>query len=298
MRVRSRPRSFIRIATLQAWGPRATSLLFAFAALTLFMMSFASPNNMRTLRTGAADTFAPVLAIVNYPIEQTASYVRAATGIAQLQDENARLLQENARLREWYHAAMQLKTDNQSLQKLLKVQIEPQHTFITARIIADSDTAFVRSVLVMAGTENGIDTAQAVLGGEGLMGRVVEAGKKSSRVLLLTDMNARVPVFVGAENVRAMLAGNNTDTPEIIHLPPQTALKAGDRVTTSGHGGLYPHGLPVGEVMASESGMLRVRLYADIDRTDYVRVVKRTDDPNLRIAPAVVEALPAPVSVD
>lgn len=285
MRVRSRPRSLIRIATLQAWGPRATSMFFALAALVLFVMSFASPNNMRLLRTGAADMFAPVLSVVNYPIEQAASYIRAVTGIAELQNENARLLQENARLREWYHAAMQLKNDNESLQKLLKVQIEPQHTFITARIIADSDTAFVRSVLVMAGSENGVDETQAVLGGEGLMGRVVEAGKKSSRVLLLTDMNARVPVFVGNENIRAMLAGNNTDTPEIIHLPPQTTIKAGDRVTTSGHGGLYPHGIPVGEVVATATGDLRVRLYSDIDRTNYVRVVKRTDDPNLRIAP-------------
>lgn len=285
MRTRSRPRSFIRIASLQAWGPRATSLLFAFCALILFMMSFTSPNNMRTLRTGAADTFAPVLAVINYPIEQAASYVRAVSGLAELQGENARLLQENARLREWYHAAMQLKNDNESLQKLLKVQIEPQHTFITAHIIADSDTAFVRSILVMAGTDNGVDTAQAVLGGEGLMGRVVEAGKKSSRILLLTDMNARVPVFVGNENIRAMLAGNNTDMPEIIHLPPQVQVKAGDRVTTSGHGGLYPHGIPVGEVVANEAGDLRVRLYSDIDRTNYVRVVKRTDDENLRMAP-------------
>ncbi len=290
MRVRSRPRSLIRIATLQAWGPRTTSLIFALIALALFMMSFASPNNMRSLRTGAADLFAPVLAVVNYPVEQAATYVRAVTGIAELQGENARLMQENARLKEWYHAAMQLKTDNQSLQKLLKVQIEPQHTFITARIIADSDTAFVRSVLVMAGSENGVTTDQAVLGGEGLMGRVVEAGRKSARVLLLTDMNARVPVFVGGENIRAMLAGNNTDNPEIIHLPPQTAIKAGDRVITSGHGGLYPYGLPVGEIVVADNGELRVRLYADIDRTTYVRVVKRTDDPNLRIAPVSAPA--------
>ncbi len=290
MRARSRPRSLIRIATLQGWGPRSTSLLFAAAALVLFTMSFASPNNMRTLRTGAADMFAPVLAVVNYPIEQASAYVRAVTGLAALQNENARLLQENERLREWYHAAMQLKTDNESLQKLLKVQIEPQHTFVSARIIADSDTAFVRSVLVMAGSENGIDNAQAVLGGEGLMGRVVEVGKKSSRVLLLTDMNARVPVSIGAENIRGMLAGNNTDMPEIIHLPPQVEIKAGDRVTTSGNGGLYPYGLPVGEVVATETGDLRVRLYADIDRATYVRVVKRTDDPNLRIAPVSAPA--------
>lgn len=286
MHIRSRPRSLIRIATLQAWGPKATSLFFAIAALILFTMSFTSPNNMRSLRTGAADMFAPVLAVVNYPIEQAVSYVRAVTGIAELQGENARLMQENARLREWYHAALQLKSDNESLQKLLKVQIEPQHSFITARIIADSDTAFVRSVLVMAGSDQGVDAAQAVLGGEGLMGRIVETGRRSAHVLLLTDMNARVPVFIGAENIRGMLAGNNTDQPELIHLPPQAQVKVGDRVVTSGHGGLYPHGLPVGEVIVAENGALMVGLYADIDRTTYVRIVKRTDDPNLRIAPA------------
>lgn len=286
MRVRSRPRSLIKIATLQAWGPKATSLIYAGMALLLFTMSFSSPNNMRTLRTGAADLFAPVLAVVNYPVEQASSYVRSITGLAELQAENARLLQENARLREWYHAAMQLRSDNESLQKLLKVQLEPQHTFITARIIADSDTAYVRSLLVMAGQESGVDETQAVLGGEGLIGRVVEAGQKTARILLLTDMNARVPVFVGSGSIRAMVAGNNTNHPRLIHLPPQVEVKAGDRVVTSGHGGLYPHGIPVGEVMASKDDELTVRLYADIDRTNYVRIVKRTDDPNLRMAPA------------
>lgn len=292
MRVRSRPRSLIRIATLQAWGPRATSMIFAGVALILFTMSFASPNNMRTIRTGAADLFAPVLSVVNYPVEQATNYVRSITGLAELQAENSRLLQENARLREWYHAAMQLKSDNESLQKLLKVQLEPQHSFITARIIADSDTAYVRSLLVMAGRENGVDDSQSVMGGEGLIGRVVETGEKTARVLLLTDMNARVPVFVGSGNIRAMVAGNNTDTPLLIHLPPQVDVKAGDRIVTSGHGGLYPHGIPVGEVMVSEDGHKLVKLYADIDRINYVRVVKRTDDPNLRMAPV------SPVAAD
>ncbi len=288
MRSRSRARSSIRAGVLPGWGPRGTTLLFALAALFLFTFSAINPSGLRGVRTGLTDLFAPVLAVVNYPFAMTAGYVRAVTGLAALQEENMRLQQENERLRTWYHTAMQLKTENDSLQKLLKLRLEPQNTFITARVVADSDSAFVRSVLVMAGKQQGAENAMAVLSGEGVMGRVVEAGNRTARVLLLTDINARIPVLVGGTQIHAVVAGNNTAVPDLVHLPPEAQVQEKDRVITSGDGGIYPYGLPVGEVIRDNDGVLRVKPYADIDNATYVRLVKRADDPNF--LPAALEA--------
>lgn len=267
------------------WGPRGASLFFLSFSFGLFVLSSVSQDNLQSVRTSVMDVFAPVLATVNAPIEGAASYVRAVTGIAQLQEENARLTAENIRLREWYQTAMQLQTRNQSLEAMLNVAADPQTGFVTARIVADSGNAYVRSMVVLAGENNRVQKGNPVLAPEGLVGRVIEAGEKASRVLLLTDMNSRIPVLVEGRNWRAILAGTNNGNPVLEHLPPQ-ALKemtAGLRVVTSGHGGLFPFGLPVGEIAKDDHGNWIVKPYADTDRMVFVRIIDKMEDPFLHL---------------
>jgi rod shape-determining protein MreC len=83
---------------------------------------------------------------------------------------------------------------------------------------------------------------------------VSEVGLRAARVLLVTDLNSRVPVLIENEHARAVLAGDNSARPGLLYVEPQTAVKIGDRVVTSGDGGLFPPGLPVGTVAAIEDG--------------------------------------------
>lgn len=267
------------------WGPRGASLFFLSFSFGLFVLSSVSQDNLQSVRTSVMDVFAPVLATVNAPIEGAASYVRAVTGIAQLQEENARLAAENVRLREWYQTAMQLQTRNQSLEAMLNVAADPQTGFVTARIVADSGNAYVRSMVVLAGENNRVAKGNPVLAPEGLVGRVIESGQKASRVLLLTDMNSRIPVLVEGRNWRAILAGTNNGMPVLEHLPPQAVkeMAAGLRVVTSGHGGLFPFGLPVGEIAKDDSGNWVVKPYADTDRMVFVRIIDKVEDPFLHL---------------
>jgi rod shape-determining protein MreC len=267
------------------WGQRLPSLVFIALAAGLFLLSAIRPDNMHSIRTGVADAFAPLLVTINKPIQTVADYARAVSGLATLQKDNARLRQENAKLREWYQRALVLQSENESLQTLLNIKLPPQESFVTARIIADSGSTYARTVLVLAGARDGIEKGQAVLGGDGLVGRIIEAGETTARVLLMTDINARVPVFVEGPNVRAIAAGNGSDTPALIHLPPDIVPPEGARVITSGHGGLFPYGLPVGTVMKDAQGQWAVRPATDIDRAIHVRIVNGNDDPNLHSAP-------------
>lgn len=244
-------------------------------------MSSLTPDRTQAIRTGATDVFTPVIAAVNRPMSAAATYVQTVTGIAELQAENARLQAENARLRDWYQAALQLQARNQSLEQMLNVVAEPRQKFITARVIADSRNTYVKTLLVLAGQRDGVERGQAVIATDGLIGRTVEVGQKSSRILLLTDINARVPVFIEGSQTRAILAGNNTDLPLLEHLPAEMEPEIGANVITSGHGGLFPFGLPVGKVVLNEHGRPAVELYADLNNLIYVRVVDRGDNPNL-----------------
>ncbi len=286
-RVKRHPRagSLSRLLPPIFWGPRLPSLIFIVLAALLFLFSAVRPDNMQSIRTGVADAFAPLLVTINKPIQTVADYVRAVSGLANLQEENGRLQKENAKLREWYQRALVLQSENASLQTLLNIKLPPQENFITARIIADSGSTYARTVLVLAGAANGVEKGQAVLGGDGLVGRIIEAGEKTARVLLMTDINARVPVFIEGANVRAIAAGNGSDTPAIIHLPPDIMPQEGARVITSGHGGLFPYGLPVGTAIKNAQGEWALKPAADIDRTIHVRIIDGSDDPNLHTAP-------------
>jgi rod shape-determining protein MreC len=172
---------------------------------------------------------------------------------------------------------------------MLRVAADPQAGFVTARIVADSGNAYVRSMLVMAGAKHNVVKGNPVLAAEGLVGRVIEAGDRAARVLLLTDMNSRIPVMVEGQGWRGILAGTNGELPLLEHLPPE-ALKdigPGMRVVTSGHGGLFPFGLPVGEVAKGEDGKWGVRPYAAVDRLVFVRIIDKIEDPFLQLgAPA------------
>src|SRR3546814_99565 len=150
---------------------------------------------------------------------------------------------------------------------------DPAIDYVTARVVGDPGGAFVRTVLINAGERNGVEKGQAAITGDGLAGRVAEVGQRSARILLLTDINSRVPVEAGTARDRAVLAGDNSNAPELLYLGPTAKLQVGDRVTTSGHGGVFPPGLPIGVVSAVGEKGVRVRPFVDWAHMEVLRIV-------------------------
>lgn len=230
------------------------------------------------MRLAATDMLAPAIAVVNTPFRVAADYAQVMSGLANLRQENARLLEENARLREWHNAALSLKVENERLGDLLRLKTPEPHGFITARVISDAGNTFAQSLLVLAGEGDGVEKGQPVLSGDGLVGRVIESGDKASRILMLTDINSRVPVTIEGLDTRAILAGQNHPYPMLDHLPADHKIETGKRVVTSGHGGLFLPGLPVGLTYVDEHGQVFVQLFADSARITYVRIIDRVLD--------------------
>ncbi len=131
----------------------------------------------------------------------------------------------------------------------------------------------MRDIVVTAGRRDGVHRGQAAVAGAGMVGRVVEVGEWSSRVLLITDINARVPVVLDASRQRAVLAGDNSDQPRLIYLPPDAPVSIGDRVVTSGDGGLFPAGVPVGVVSFVGDHMVKVQPMVDMGRLEHIRLI-------------------------
>ncbi len=281
MKRRGRSKVYVRFSPLQYIGSGQASIIFMLAATLLLAVSFVRPGMYGGLRSSVSDALTPAMIVISEPFRQVAAMMESVTGLSELRAENTQLRTENVRLREWYQTALMLESENQSLHALLNVKPDPLHRFITARVVADSGNAFVKSAIVSAGQKDKVQKGQAVLSGDGLVGRIIESGQNSARVLLLTDVNSRLPVLIEGSRQKAILSGLNTDLPVLKYLPVDTDIKAGTRIITSGDGGMFMPGLPVGTVVVGTDGLPYVKPYADISRITHVRIVDYPEDPNL-----------------
>jgi len=243
------------------------------AAFALMLLGKADVVVMERVRASVTDAVAPVLEVLSRPVATFDRLVDEANALSSLREENARLREENQRLIHWQAAARKLASENQQIKGLLNFAPGAEPGFISGRVIADTGGAFVHSILVNAGVRDGVAKGQAVITGDGLVGRVHGVGTRAGRVLLITDLNSRIPVVVEATRTRAVLAGDNSERPRLIHLPPGATVSIGDRIVTSGHGGAFPPGIPVGVVAHATEGGVTVKPYVHRDRLEYVRVV-------------------------
>jgi rod shape-determining protein MreC len=226
-----------------------------------------------SLRTSVSDAVAPVLDTMAQPINAVTSAVDRVKLFFTTYQQNIQLKTENEKLLHWQQAALGLDAENQQLRSLVKAVPKASVSYVTARVIANSGGAFVRMILINAGSEDHVGRGQAAITGEGLVGRLTEVGDRASRVLLITDLNSRIPVTIESTHAAAVLAGDNSERPRLLYLPSADMVKVGDRVVTSGEGGVFPPGLPIGVVATVDSTGPRVEPYVEMSQLGYVMVV-------------------------
>ncbi|MDB5360455.1 MAG: mreC [Rhodospirillales bacterium] len=251
---------------------------FAYSALVLLSVAImvigrADGSLIEHIRTKTNDVLAPVLEAVTQPVAAATDVVAHVRSLTELYRENERLKTENAALMQWQQVARRLDNENSGLRTLMNYQPEGSIWFITGRVIGTSGGAFSRNLLINRGTLDSIAKGQAVAAGSGLIGRVTEVGDRAARVLMITDLNSRIPVQIDGNHDRAILAGDNTDRPQLAYVGAHTKINLGDRIVTSGDGGVFPPGMPVGTVASIDGGNIRIEPFADLSRVEYLRVV-------------------------
>jgi rod shape-determining protein MreC len=263
-----RPTAQLR-AAIQRTAPPVLILLSA----AVIVLGKADQAMFDSVRTRVADGAAPALDILSWPLGAAGSAVDRVRGVFAMYQDNLRLERENERLLQWQQTALKLTADNRQLRGLLKVVPESAVSYVTARVIANSGGGYVRTVMINAGNDSGLARGQAVTTGDGLVGRLTEVGGRAARVLLITDLNSRIPVALENSHASAVLAGDNSERPRLIYLSDPDSVKIGDRVVSSGEGGVFPAGLPVGVVAALGPGGPRVEPYVELSQLGYVLVV-------------------------
>ncbi len=272
MRV-GRTRHLVLAVPGRAFAHRFAYAILACAAIALMIVSQAEPRLVETLRVGVADALSPVFGFFSQPAETIAAGVGEFEGILAVHERNERLESDNARLRKWQAVAEQLGHENDVFRRLLKVVPDQRARFVTARVIADSGGPFIHMVLVNAGASHGARRGQAVVNHDGLVGRVLEVGEHTARVLLLTDLNSRIPVVLEESRDRTILRGDNSPHPYLAFLATDARVKPGDRIVTSGEGGMFPPALDVGIVSSVDKDRATVQPFVVFERLDHVTIL-------------------------
>lgn len=267
---------------------RLAGPLLVAASMLMIVLGKVDQAIFERVRVSVTDHTAPILSLLSQPSTMISDAARQVRVLVDLYRDDMRLKQENQRLMHWQEAALALADQNRRLRDLLHLVPETARSFVSARVIATSGGAYLRNLLVDAGSENGVARGQAAVAGEGLIGRVYEVGTHAARVLLIIDLNSRVPVIVERSRQHAILSGDNSPLPLLWYLDPAAPLEAGDRLVTSGEGGIFPPGLPVGVVAAVGSAVPRVRPYVGLSQIDYVRIV------DYGLAQGLPKAVPPP----
>lgn len=232
-----------------------------------------SPRAER-VRAHIVDEVVPPMDWALLPVTKLAGMVENFESYTRIYEQNQELRRELQQMKAWKEAALQLEQENAKLLDLNKVRLDPKLTFITGVVLADAGSPFRKSVLLNIGARDGIRDGWAATDGLGLVGRVSGVGDASARVILLTDSNSRVPVTIQPSGRRAILAGDNAKLPPLDFLETQDQVRPGDRVVSSGDGGVLPAGLLVGQVVLGTDKRLRVRLAADYERLEFLRVLR------------------------
>jgi len=276
--------SFERLTVLgaawRAMGERPVLVVCLGLALVVLLLGKLEVKAVHKAADMLGDQVVPLVVLVREPVAWSRDVGEKVGALFAVHAENERLRAENRRLLEWQAQAVRLGVENRSLRTMLDMpEPAPAADWVSARIVADSASPFVHTRLIDIGRSADIAPGMAVMTPAGMIGRVIAVGDRSARILLVTDLNSKVPVIVERSGDQALLTGDNSAEPKLEFLPLNPRFGIGDRVMTSGRGGVLPAGLMIGEISRIEGSRVAVRPAVDWHAVDFVAVLRQAPLP-------------------
>lgn len=250
--------------------------------LGIFLVWRIDSPRVELFRAQVVDRVVPSMEWAMVPVTAVVNLARDFQSYQRLSEQNQELRSELRLMRAWKEAALQLEQENARLLDLNNVRLDPRLTYITGVVMADSGSPFRQSVLLNVGERDGIIDGWATMDGIGVVGRISGVGPDTARVILMTDASSAIPATIQPSGQTALITGDNTPAPAVEFLENRELVRPGDRVVTSGDGGVFPAGLLIGQITADPGGRLRVRLSADFERLEFLRVLRYQSAPSIR----------------
>ena len=259
--------AFLRKETQQRFSLLALLIL----CVTLLFIEKIETKPLNYLRSFVKDTVYLGSLIVSSPAKGIGSTLDTFKGHLSLYNNYNQIKEENTKLKNKIYKFDYLVLENTQLRKLIDEQIASNSNFVSARVMLDKQSPYLNSFIINIGSNKEIKKGMAVLDGQNFIGRIVDVNFFSSRVLLVSDLNSRVPVIVEPSGNHAILSGKGKNNPSLDYLPVNHLVKNKDKVYTSGKEGIFSAGIPIGEVIV-EKDQRGVLLFSNLDQVSFINI--------------------------
>lgn len=212
--------------------------------------------------------------ILVYPFGQANLVLGDMFTFLSLKEDYDRLKQENDSLKWQLQTLTPLQHENIVLKAKLNIKDFEKYRHIASRVLATPYDGIHYFLVILAGQKEKLEEGQAVVVPEGVVGRLEKIGEYVSRVLLLNDVESRIPVMTVKSGQKAILAGDESSLPILVYITDIRKVEKGERVVTSGLGGIFPPGIPVGVVDQISNGKIIIRPYVNFRDLEWVTVLK------------------------
>ena len=240
-------------------------------SITLIFVETIETKPLNVIRSIIKDTIYRGSLVVSVPTKTFRNFSDYMQEHIKLYSNYNQLKNENAKLKNSISESDFLKLENTQLRKLIEEQADSNSNLVSGRVMLDKKSPYLNSFILNIGNNKGIKNGMAVLDGENFIGRIVDVNFFSSRVLLVSDLNSKIPIIIEPSASHAILNGRGTEDPTLEYLPENHKIQQGDKIYTSGKEGIFSPGIPIGEAKI-EKNTVNVLLFSDLNQITFVNI--------------------------
>ena len=269
-------RDDVGISIRSAFLRKGTQQRFSLFALTvisilLIFLETIETKPLNTIRSFVKDIIYRTAVVANYPTKIFSGSYNLVEDHFNLYNDYNNLKKENEELKSTYSKSEFLELENSQLRKLINEQTESQSNLVSARVMLEEQSPYLNSFVINIGANKELKNGMAVLDGKNFIGRIVDVNFFSSRILLITDLNSKIPVISEPSGNHAILSGHGDSKPTLEYLSENHKIEQGDKIYTSGKEGIFAPGIPIGESNVL-GDLVEVDLYSELSEITFVNI--------------------------
>jgi rod shape-determining protein MreC len=258
--------AFLRSETKQ----RFSLLVLIIISTILIFIETIETKPLNAIRSVIKDFIYRGAVVSSYPIKAFSNIYNFTEDHITLYNNYENLKVENKNLKNQISKSDFLEMENSQLKELIEDKSSTTN-YISARVMLDKQSPYLNSLIVNIGTNKNIKKGMAALDGKNFIGRIVDVNFFSSRILLISDLNSKIPVILQPSGNHAILSGHGINLPTLEYLPKNNQVKDGDKIYTSGKEGIFTPGIPIG-VTQIEKNNINVLLFSDLSQITFVNI--------------------------
>jgi len=250
---------------------RFSLIVLVIISIILIFLETAQTKPLKYFRSFVKDIIYRGSQTVSFPSESFSDLGNFIKSHINLYAEHKELKKDYENIKNDISKSDFLELENSQLRKLIEQQVSSTSNFVSARIMLDKQSMYLKSFIINAGSNKGIKNGFAVLHDNNFIGRIVDVNFFSSRILLVSDLNSKISVVTAPSAYHALLSGRGDKNPILEYLPENYNFKEGEKVYTSGKEGIFVPGLPIGEIKIEEDNVV-VKLFSELRQVTFVNI--------------------------